>query len=114
MRIEAVDDEDPNAVVCNICFFSYLAKDFFHLPGCDHSYCKNCMGEHLSSNITDGRVVKIKCMDVNCQEEFQVADIKNFGSKKIFNKYTKFINDMRVEKDPNLKWCPQNYCVGVA
>lgn len=21
---------------------------------------------------------------------------------------------MRIEKDPNLKWCPQNYCVGVA
>ena len=76
------------------------------MPGCDHTYCKNCMGEYLASNIKDGKVVKIKCMDVKCGEEFNEDDIRNFGSQKIYDKYLKFVNDIKVETDPNLKWCP--------
>ena len=66
--------------MCNICIYSFKQSDLYHLPGCDHEYCKNCMAEHLAINIKEGKVLKIKCMDINCPLEFTEDDILNFGS----------------------------------
>jgi hypothetical protein len=113
-QVEPCDENEEGAIMCQICTFSYKKEHFFHLPGCNHEFCRNCMGEHLASNIKDGKVVKIKCMDFECQEEFTEKDIHNFGSEEIVKKYTKFTTDIRVETDPNLKWCPRNNCGGFA
>lgn len=72
------------------------------------------MSEHLASNIKDGKIIKIKCMDADCQEEFTEQDVKNFASERIVKKYMKFVNDLKVETDKNLKWCPRNNCTGFA
>jgi hypothetical protein len=60
------EQPDPSHVMCDICCESYAPSFFFHLPGCSHSYCKNCMSDHLKTKITDGQVFKIKCMDLEC------------------------------------------------
>lgn len=97
--------------MCDICCGEYQPTFFFHLPGCSHSYCKNCMSDHLKTKITDGQVLKIKCMDFDCTEEFNQEDIKNFGSEEIYRKYLVFKKNIDVEVDRNLKWCPKNGCM---
>ena len=100
--------------MCPICIYSYKKEQFFCLDECKHEYCKNCMAEHLASNIKDGKVKKIRCMDFNCQVEFTEKDVQRFGSDRIYRKYLKFQNDLKVEVDPNLKWCPRTGCSGFA
>ena len=42
------------------------------------------MANHLKAQVEDGRVKKIKCMDIDCDLEFTENDIKNFGSDHIY------------------------------
>ena len=63
----------------------------FNLPTCQHNkFCKNCMGDHLRSNIEDGKVVKLRCMAFDCDAEFKSEDVRSFGSSDIYAKFLKF------------------------
>lgn len=85
----------------------------FNLPKCTHDkFCRNCMADHLRSNVEDGRVVKIKCMAFKCDEEFSAGDVQAFGSQEIYRKYLKFKVNIDVETNPALKWCSKQGCMG--
>lgn len=105
-RVIPVAEDHTGAVLCAICCDYYLKKDMFHLPGCNHEYCKNCMADHLKVKVSDGQVVKIGCMDFNCKEIFTADDIKSFGSEEIYRKYLRFKENIDIEVNPNFKWCP--------
>ena len=94
-----------------ICCDYYKLLDMFHLPGCHHEYCKNCMADHLKVKVSDGKVVKIGCMEYKCDQVFTIADIKSFGSEEIYKKYLRFKENIDVEVNPSLKWCPQVDCM---
>ena len=84
----------------------------FSLKACDlHKNCKNCMGDYLKSKIEDGKVLKIACMHYKCPKEFTQEDVQQFGSGEIYNKFLKFKENINVELDPNLRWCPKNGCI---
>ena len=49
--------------VCEICYEEQPEDTFFGLAGCAHEeYCKECLEEHLMTNIKDGNVMQIPCM----------------------------------------------------
>jgi hypothetical protein len=50
-------------------------------------------------------------MEHQCDVAFSANDIKMFGSSEIYKKYLRFRENIEVEKDLNLKWCPKNDCV---
>jgi hypothetical protein len=77
---------------------------------CAHRYCLNCQSDYLEFNITNGKVNKIKCADQACPSEYTREDIRNFGSKEIFEKYLRFKEDIDVNTNPNLRWCPRPDC----
>ena len=54
-RIEPVDENHEGAILCGICCDYYLDNAMFSLS-CKHSYCKNCMADHLKTKIVDGQV----------------------------------------------------------
>ena len=51
------------------------------------------------------------CMEYKCTKEYTLEDIKEFGSDEILKKFLKFKENINVETDPNLKWCPRNDCI---
>ena len=95
---------------CDICYEEQPSDQFFGLY-CGHLFCKICLSEHLETNIMNGQVVKIPCMQHGCQVEFAEADVKAFGSEEIFKKYIRFKLNINVDMDPNLRWCPKNGCL---
>jgi hypothetical protein len=105
-KVVPIDENAAGANLCMICCYSYAKQDMFHLSTCSHEYCKNCMSDHLKIKVTDGQVVKIGCMDFNCAQLFTQEDIKRFGSADIYKKYLRFKENIDVEVNPNLKWCP--------
>jgi hypothetical protein len=63
-----------------------------------------------SFNITNGKVIRIKCADTSCSAEYTREDIRKFGSQEIFEKYLKFKENIDVSTNPNLKWCIRPDC----
>ena len=47
--------------LCDICYEEKPANTFFGLS-CSHKFCKDCLSEHLETNIVNGLILKIPCM----------------------------------------------------
>lgn len=77
---------------------------------CKHEFCKGCIAEYLQAQIEDGKVGKIQCMEAGCKEVFQKEDVERCGTKEIFTKYLRFKENIVVDNNPNLKWCPKLNC----
>jgi hypothetical protein len=97
-------------VTCDICYENYLAKDMHGITQCAHRFCLNCQSDYLEFNITNGKVQKIKCADQNCPAEYTREDIRKFGSKEIYEKYLKFKENIDVNTNPDMRWCPRPDC----
>ncbi len=95
--------------MCEICYMNYEEKDMYGIK-CNHKFCLNCLYDYLEHNISNGQVLKIKCADAACREEFTKEDVRKFGSQQIYEKYLKFKENIDVNINPNLKWCPRPNC----
>ena len=49
-------------------------------------------------------------MNFECKEHYTPDDIKNFGSEEIYKKYLLFKENINVDTNKNLKWCPKVGC----
>ena len=101
---------EEGGITCDICYSNYLDKDMHGLPTCAHRFCLNCIVDYLEYNISNGQVRKIKCADQACPMEYTREDIRHFGSKEIYEKYLKFKENIDVNLNPNLRWCPKPNC----
>ena len=68
------------------------------------------MTDYITFNITNGKVIRIKCADTSCSAEYTREDIRKFGSQEIFEKYLKFKENIDVNINPNMKWCTRPDC----
>ena len=78
---------------------------------CGHKQCKDCIADHLAVNITDGQVLKIKCMQAGCPLFYEREDIRKFGSQEIYTKYLRFHENITVDLNPRLRWCTSPGCI---
>ena len=101
---------EAKKVTCEICYEEVNESQMFGLK-CDHRFCKDCLSGHLETNIQDGNVIKIACMMVGCKEEFESEDVQRFGSRELYQKYLQFKQNIDVELNPNLFWCPRRGCL---
>lgn len=95
---------------CPIC--SELKSEFIKLIPCNHAFCTNCLDQYLEYLILDGQVVDIKCCHHECQSIILESVLNQLLSGEILEKYNKFINRVKLQSDPNLKWCPSPNCEG--
>jgi len=96
--------------MCEICYMNYEVKDMHGLPTCSHKFCLNCITDYLNYNISNGQVKIIKCADQSCTKEYTREDIRKFGSKEIYEKYLRFKENLDVNLNPDLRWCPRPDC----
>ena len=52
-----------------MCYEEYYLSNMIGL-NCDHKFCVDCVKEHLSSNIQQGKAIAIRCMEQGCQERY--------------------------------------------
>ena len=79
-NLTGTDDEEADLDLCPVCYDQYPKDKFFALK-CGHRFCEICVKEHLRYSITEGRAVKITCMELGCPEEFKLAEIERFCPK---------------------------------
>ena len=95
---------------CPICTEFYTEDEMFGLS-CGHLQCKYCIQTNLQCNITEGKVLKIRCMEHECKEVYTAEDIRKFGSQDIYSKYLRFYEKVEVDMNPKLRWCPRPGCL---
>jgi len=61
------DLEKGEGKTCDVCYEDYRPEDFFSLE-CQHSFCVNCIADHMEANIEDAKVMKLPCMQLGCKK----------------------------------------------
>ena len=46
---------------CQVCYEEVRKEDMRFLA-CNHRFCKDCVKEHIESNIQQGKAITIRCM----------------------------------------------------
>ncbi|MCQ2818104.1 MAG: E3 ubiquitin protein ligase [archaeon] len=98
---------------CPICFEELSEENKFSL-NCKHYFCKECIKEYLKEEITNSRVINIKCPFKNCSEVFNFDLLKQLINEELIYKYQKFLQREKVKNNPNFIVCPIVNCEGYA
>ncbi len=108
---------NPPDITCGICLsefsFDEIHWKFSKIPRCDHRFCNDCIAKYLTELIIDGKVLKIKCPNNNCNNELSESEIKDFlkySDLQIIQKYEKFKKNLEISMDPKHCWCIRPGC----
>ena len=111
-KVNIRSEQIKRSSMCNICYEDFTPDLLMKLP-CGHFFCRNCIRAYLTAEITEGRVLKIKCCDSECSYEFDDMTIHEIIETDLFNKYKKFKRTKEIESDPTARWCPNSLCGSV-
>ncbi len=113
-RDETADFHTPsdpysNSRQCNICMMGIAPGMEFAL-NCGHTHCYNCVRTYLEAEIRVGKVVGLKCPQEGCDCLFTREKIASICDKAVYEKYLQFRENVEVNINKNLKWCPAPNC----
>ena len=67
--------------MCDVCYEEYPVSDMVSLS-CGHMFCKHCTKDHIAFSISNGAANRIRCMNQECELEFDADDIKPFVTEE--------------------------------
>lgn len=105
---EEEEEEEYEAVLCEICMIERRVEQTLKIQDKIHPICTLCFEEYLKFEIENGKVKQLKCP--HCSEALTYEIIKKFTSPDLFQKFEKFYDNMEVNKNPLLRWCPNHKC----
>eukprot|EP00485_Elphidium_margaritaceum_P016653 CAMPEP_0202732858 /NCGR_PEP_ID=MMETSP1385-20130828/187870_1 /ASSEMBLY_ACC=CAM_ASM_000861 /TAXON_ID=933848 /ORGANISM="Elphidium margaritaceum" /LENGTH=642 /DNA_ID=CAMNT_0049399181 /DNA_START=55 /DNA_END=1980 /DNA_ORIENTATION=+ len=106
-------DYDGPTEQCLICF-DEKPVDYFRKTECGHDlYCKQCLTQHYKHKTTDGDVLKVKCIDPDCDREIKEDEILEFlVDDEVRAKFKKFKRQKLLMLNENARFCPTADCEG--
>ena len=98
---------------CLICFDEKPISHFSETE-CGHSnYCNECLTHHYKVKTKDGDVLKVKCIDPNCDREIKEDEIMKFlTDDALKEKFRKFKRQKLLMLNENARFCPTANCEG--
>lgn len=101
---------DNNIQECGICFTTHFGKMCYKVKPCDHVFCKDCAQQYLAMKINEHNVKDIKCPAYDCKVSLQSSQIREICSDDLFEKYEKYLLEMKLIDGKNLVYCPRKVC----
>lgn len=107
------DDYDGPTQICMVCFDEKPVYDFFDAP-CKHNYCAYCLRMHYRIKTKDGDVLKVSCIDPECEREITEQEILRFleNEPEMIDKFLKFKKQKLIMLNPNARFCFKPNCNG--
>ena len=103
---------------CGICEEKISHLDVNKIKtSCKHYFCLDCWQEYLKEKITNGKVIKIKCMEHECTHILDEKFIKKIieSDENLLKKYEKFLSSKKLlDSNKKIKFCPHPDCDGYA
>ncbi|CRG95266.1 IBR domain protein, putative [Plasmodium gallinaceum] len=98
--------------ICPILLLECDIIDTYALK-CGHRYSKECWLCYLKISLNEDfeeNVIQKKCMDTECKELIKKEDWKQICDEKLYEKYEKILLNIYINKNYNLKKCPNKNC----
>lgn len=97
---------------CLVCMQQLTLLTQNHLQPCGHTFCSQCIHDHLDSKVSAREVRNLTCPAFNCMTRFTEAQLKHRLGEEKYAKYCRFKQESELEADPDLRWCPRPACKG--
>jgi len=94
---------------CTICLDNYPITEMHSQPQCQHTFCKTCCSQHITSNL-ENLQTHIKCPEKGCSEHFLEATIKQLINPILFERLQHLLVLKKQKRDFDLKYCPKPGC----
>lgn len=107
---KAYDPVTMEEFECPICMDDVAPGAGYRYEKCGHRYCGSCLEGYYEELIGKGEVEHISCPDPKCECEVTSFDLEYILGAPMFEKYTLFLRNARINKDPTMRWCPNPGC----
>eukprot|EP01016_Furgasonia_blochmanni_P020984 TRINITY_DN2334_c0_g1_i2.p2 TRINITY_DN2334_c0_g1~~TRINITY_DN2334_c0_g1_i2.p2 ORF type:complete len:213 (+),score=16.74 TRINITY_DN2334_c0_g1_i2:346-984(+) len=95
--------------VCEVCYEEYKESEGLTLK-CLHKFCINCVSNQIKAQIDASNTESIACLSDGCSTKMDDDTIRSVLSNKEWERFLRIRETQRINKDPNLKWCPTADC----
>eukprot|EP01084_Bolivina_argentea_P110211 196850_1 len=106
-------DDNIKIEQCLICF-DQKPVSYYANTDCGHNnYCTECLTEYYTVKTKDGDVLKVKCIDPNCDREIKEDEILSYlTDEETKSKFRKFKQQKLLMLNENARFCPAADCEG--
>jgi hypothetical protein len=92
--------EEEEMVYCSICYMSHPASQTFSLS-CNHRFGLVCLRSMFSINITEGRVIDLKCAQFDCNKQYTIENLRAIiENDALLAKYEYFKKNIEINSNP--------------
>ena len=91
---------------CGICMDKKAKAEMFK-SSCSHSFCLDCIGNHVAAKIRDN-VIKVKCPDLACNVVLEPQNCKSFVLSKVIDRWEAALCESSLESKKI--YCPFKDC----
>lgn len=97
---------------CKICGSELNTENIVALGRCDHVFCQDCFKDYLVVLLSERKIHEVTCPAFNCPVILTDDELRLYFASTDYEKYQRFLKEIELEKNPNLRWCPQISCSG--
>lgn len=116
ISVQPVDPIEPSIHLeseeCKICGSELGVDGAVALGRCEHVFCEPCFRDYLAFRLSERKIVGVTCPAFNCPVVLIEEELKRYFEPADYEKYQRFIREMELEKNPDLRWCPKIDCSG--
>eukprot|EP01098_Paradermamoeba_levis_P005225 TRINITY_DN2219_c0_g1_i2.p1 TRINITY_DN2219_c0_g1~~TRINITY_DN2219_c0_g1_i2.p1 ORF type:complete len:319 (-),score=50.94 TRINITY_DN2219_c0_g1_i2:270-1226(-) len=80
---------------------------------CSHVFCSSCLVQYVQTQLLEGKVTKITCLDGSCKTPISSLDLQNLIPPELHQKYQEFLAAFLLRTNPNVRHCPKKGCGAV-
>jgi len=93
---------------CGICFSDKPGSQFTHLGGCEHSFCKECVGEMAKIFVSEGTIVELRCPDPKCRKEMAPSALQEVLGDEAYQRWERLkMQQILTSELKGVVFCPR-------
>uniref|UniRef100_A0A3P9CU53 RBR-type E3 ubiquitin transferase n=1 Tax=Maylandia zebra TaxID=106582 RepID=A0A3P9CU53_9CICH len=95
---------------CGVCFMGRLGSECVKLSPCGHVFCRACLCEFCTVQITEGNVRGVTCPQADCAGAPTPAQVKSLVGEKLFDRYDRLLLQKTLDSMSDVTYCPRTSC----
>ncbi|CAI5637104.1 unnamed protein product [Oreochromis niloticus] len=95
---------------CGVCFMDRLGSECVKLSPCGHVFCRACLCEFCTVQITEGNVRGVTCPQADCAGAPTPAQVQSLVGEKLFDRYDRLLLQNTLDSMSDVTYCPRTSC----
>jgi len=101
---------ESSFINCNVCYLEKFGSLCIQFSQCKHVYCKECMKDYFTIQISEGSVKALTCPEDKCDIQADPAMVKSLVNPDLFERYDELLLKRTLECMPDITNCPRKTC----